>query len=196
MNFQYIFPTIIGHCNEIDIAKETLPVAIDYLSQDSFINKSCDYRTTFGIELNDKVDKRLLPYCNLIRKSFVEIMTHQGFQVPDIGIEIFFNEMKNDDCHPKHSHPNSLFSGVLYLDTPENCAQIVFTDPRPHVNFIDFSSKDSFGNNQYYITPTSGLFIIFNSWLEHEVLKNKTKTPRISAPFNIHYDRLSFSRKS
>jgi hypothetical protein len=196
MNFQYIFPTIIGYSNDIDVATATLPVALEYLSKDNLINKSCGYKTTYGIDLNDSVDVRLKPYCDLIRTSFKDIMIHQGFEVPDIGIEIFFNDMKTDDYHPKHCHANSLFSGVLYLDTPENCSQIVFSDPRPHVKFIDFHSKDSNDTNQYYVTPRNGLFIIFNSWLEHEVLKNKSNSPRISAPFNIYYDRLSLRTKS
>lgn len=192
MNFQYTFPTIIGYSEENDVAKLTLEVAKEYLNNDKFVNNSYGYKTTFGTQLNDDFDIRFKPYCDLIRKSFNEMMAHQGFDTPtDIGIEIFLNEIHKTQDHGRHCHPNSLFSGVLYLDIPENSSEIAFIDPRPHINFIDFSNRDT----RYFVKPKTGLFIMFNSWLEHEVLTNNSETPRISAPFNLYYDRLSFKRK-
>lgn len=190
MNFQYIFPTIIGYSEQQEVAALTLPVAKEYLSDEKYINKRCNYKTTFGLKLNDKMDIRFKPYCDLIKKSFGEILQHNNCPVPsDIDIEIFLNEMYQNDSHGRHTHPNSLFSGVLYLDIPDKSSEIVFTDPRPHINFIDFGSSD---HGSYSVQPTTGLFIMFNSWLEHEVKTNNSEQARISAPFNIHYDRLSF----
>ncbi len=88
------------------------------------------------------------------------------------------------DFNVKHNHPRSNLSGVLWIKTPKDSGNIVFTSPQ----FFDrFNELDSYTNcyMTYYFPPTEGRILIFPSSLEHEVEKNKSSEDRISYSFNI-----------
>ena len=90
-------------------------------------------------------------------------------------------------AHQTHNHPNCLFSGVLYLQTPEGCAGTVFTDPRPASKVLRPSYRDPSVNvlgQDYFSSPSEGKMILFPGWLEHGVKLNNTEKPRITISAN------------
>ena len=60
-----------------------------------------------------------------------------------------------------HLHPNSLFSGVYWIKTPEKSGDLMLYDPK------------------------AGVAIMFPSWLWHEVKPNQSNNIRISVSFNF-----------
>jgi uncharacterized protein (TIGR02466 family) len=95
--------------------------------------------------------------------------------------------MVEGDQHSLHTHPNSLLSGLLYLEVPEGSAPIIFSDPRPFRSMISLPKKgDALTNWENTIfKPEKGTFLIWESWLAHEVPKNFCKTGRITMVFNL-----------
>ena len=91
----------------------------------------------------------------------------------------------NHSAH-KHSHANSMFSGVLYLDVPENSGSIIFEKPsayrtiEPKVNEWNVLNSRS-----WWIEPHKGMCIIFPSHLEHYVEVNRTQQHRYSIAFDV-----------
>ena len=91
----------------------------------------------------------------------------------------------------KHNHPRSDLSGVLWIKTPKNCGNIVFTSPQLFNKFQELDSyTEEFKYNSnsymtYYFPPTEGIILVFPSSLEHEVEVNKSDQDRISYSFNI-----------
>jgi len=95
------------------------------------------------------------------------------------------NTIENGKSHHMHYHPNSIISGVLYLDTCEEDT-ISFINPQ----------KDMFGNfnfsehsnipGEWMFPATTGKLLIFPSTLEHYVAPrpNTCKGRRISLSFN------------
>lgn len=86
-----------------------------------------------------------------------------------------------------HNHPNSILSGVYYLQAPENCGGIFFSDPRPASQMLippvtEFSLW-TFPKVSY--KPHEGTMILFPSWLLHGVEMNMSESVRISLSFNI-----------
>lgn len=79
--------------------------------------------------------------------------------------------------HLIHTHPNSLVSGVYYVDIPEdNFGLLLLEDPRgPYPPF----------DNRIKIKPSTGDIIIFPSWLPHQVSPTSNINPRISIAFNV-----------
>jgi len=90
---------------------------------------------------------------------------------------------KKDDYNMAHSHANSDWSCVYYVNSgnhyknPKNKAEkysgnLVFTDPRGSLilNSRTIPDKDAlyeklFGSNYMSLTPTTGLLVFFPSWL-------------------------------
>jgi uncharacterized protein (TIGR02466 family) len=94
-----------------------------------------------------------------------------------------------------HTHPNVLWSGVYYVQAPENCGRIYFTDPRPQAHvltprFAPDHPRPREAWNEVYYQPIEGRLILFPAWLVHEVQPNLSTMPgpdgeRISVSFNF-----------
>ena len=95
-----------------------------------------------------------------------------------------------------HCHPNSLWSGVYYVQAPENCGNIEFTDPRtalvmnqPKYETKKKRPRDCWTKANY--KPLPGRMFIFPAWLYHSVASNVSKETgragdRIIVSFNVN----------
>jgi len=89
----------------------------------------------------------------------------------------WLNVNNDSDHHPMHNHPNSMMSGVIYLNTGEEDA-IRFTDNR-------FNTRMSFMPVPTMNHPVEkGDIILFDSQLPHSVDVAKRKEKRVSLAFN------------
>jgi hypothetical protein len=90
--------------------------------------------------------------------------------------------------HAPHSHPDSAWSGVYYVDagkeTPHRplSGVLEFLDPRAGVEAVT-APGDPYGE-PFRVRPQSGLLVIFPSWLYHWVHPYAGQTPRIAISFN------------
>jgi uncharacterized protein (TIGR02466 family) len=88
----------------------------------------------------------------------------------------------------KHMHPNSLWSGVYYVKTPENCGNLRIEDPKSVGLMMTPNRKDplpSYAEREITYKPVAGRLIIFPSYLNHCVETNKSNDIRISVSFNF-----------
>ncbi len=90
-----------------------------------------------------------------------------------------------------HNHPYSLISGVYYLQTPENCGNLEFRDPREPRLMRSFDTK---GHNPWTFhsvvyRPVEGRMVLFPSWLLHSVHPNMSDEDRICISFNLNVKR-------
>lgn len=95
------------------------------------------------------------------------------------------------DGHRPHTHPNNYLSGVYYIQTPEGANTISFDDPRPQTNIISPATSEITDENagQIHVTTREGLLVMFPSWLQHQVPRNKSQKARISIAFNIMFSQ-------
>ena len=90
--------------------------------------------------------------------------------------------------HAPHSHPDSAWSGVYYIDagtlSPDRplSGVLEFLDPRAGVEAVT-APGDPYGE-PVRLWPESGLLVIFPSWLFHWVHPYTGSTPRIAVSFN------------
>lgn len=142
--------------------------------------------------------------CPSIQEAFtfkMEILKHatdfaimQGldmnnFQAQFTSFAMWLNKMPKGQAHESHIHGGSQYSGTYYVSIPEGSAKIRFHNPNrllwkyntyPIVRWNNTSSCDSIDE-----TPEAGKLLLWNSWLEHEVLLNESEEPRLSISFNI-----------
>ena len=106
--------------------------------------------------------------------------------VSDMWINI--NEYK--DYNILHSHPNSLFSGVYYVKTPDKCGYISFESPGVDImehtySTVDFKEWNMFNIHTRWQEARENILYVFPSWLKHRVEPNLSNEKRISISFNI-----------
>ena len=91
-----------------------------------------------------------------------------------------------------HIHPGSLWSGVYYLQTSDNCGDITFTDPRYSRSMLEPELEDGetefseMGTYKFYAKDY--VLLLFPSYLMHEVEPNGSDKDRISISFNLHQE--------
>jgi uncharacterized protein (TIGR02466 family) len=86
-----------------------------------------------------------------------------------------------------HNHPNSILSGVYYLQVPDNSGNLFFVDPRPASQMLvpPISELNLWTSPKVVYKPHVGTMIFFPSWLLHGVEMNLSEEVRISLSFNI-----------
>jgi uncharacterized protein (TIGR02466 family) len=97
-----------------------------------------------------------------------------------------------------HTHGNVLWSGVYYVQTPQNCGRIRFMDPREQAKvllprFAKGARKPECWSEVYY-EAVAGRLILFPAWLAHDVEPNLAEADgpagdRISVSFNVQQRR-------
>ncbi len=127
------------------------------------------------------------PFQALVTSAIAECAQAMGYeQVPIRPANCWANVNPQYASNKIHDHANCLFSGVYYLQTPENCGNLMFYDPREARTFY----KPSVNNFTAYTADAvahqaqAGLLLIFPSWLKHGVEPNLSTTDRISLSFN------------
>ena len=94
-----------------------------------------------------------------------------------------------------HVHPGCLWSGVYYIQAPENCGRIEFIEPRTmnlmnQPRYKPNSKRPREMWTKVRFQPVAGRMIIFPSWLYHGVDPNMSKAEgdaanRIIVSFNL-----------
>lgn len=97
------------------------------------------------------------------------------------------NAMGPGTHHTMHTHPLCVISGVYYVNVPPGSAAFKIEDPRMGLLMAAPPRKASApAREQNYITisPKAGQFLLFESWMRHEVPPHRGKQKRLSISFN------------
>src|SRR5580698_327059 len=102
--------------------------------------------------------------------------------------------------HAPHSHPDSAWSGVYYVDPGTESQDhplsgvLEFLDPRAGAEAVT-APGDPYGA-PFRVRPQAGLLVLFPSWLYHWVHPYAGRTPRIAVSFNATQAKVAELRTS
>ncbi len=139
-------------------------------------------RVLDGSELSDLmrfIDEQLYIY----KKNLLHIKDENEIYVT----QSWANQTAPGQFHPKHKHPNSVISGVMFIDenTDRSLPAIRFhrtTEMLP-LEF-GFDSLNEFNASCRLFESVQGQLMLFPSLLEHDVEMNRSGTVRTSLSFN------------
>lgn len=98
------------------------------------------------------------------------------------------NAMGPGTHHTLHLHPFSVISGAYYVNMPKGSSPFKLEDPRmPMMMAAPTRDPRAPANQQPYISlsPKPGEFILFESWMRHEVPPHRGDKARLSISFNF-----------
>ena len=99
--------------------------------------------------------------------------------------ESWLNMTSKDEVHHRHWHPNSIVSGVLYLETELDAGgEIMFITSKYDTLEFDIKAASIYNSKSWSLPPMPGSFLLFPSNQEHLVEQYRGETPRISLSFN------------
>jgi len=195
MQYIDLFPTPVYADLQIDLAKQLLPIAEDYIARHGIPwRNQLSYMSTYSVQAaatEQLNDTRLEPINNYIKAAAKKYFEDISIEPTQFRLYYLFNKLTFGGEHSLHAHPNSLLSGVFYLKIPDTAPPIIFNDPRDHYKYIQYPTR--FGNPremykllpEYVIKPTEGMFLLWPSWLEHQVPTSTCSEERIAIGFNV-----------
>lgn len=101
---------------------------------------------------------------------------------------LWANLLKGGGHHSGHIHPHSIVSGALYVEVPKGSGTIRFEDPRlPLMMAAPPRRTDAPADLAPFVSiqPRSGLLLLWESWLRHEVVPGSGRGERLSISFNF-----------
>lgn len=90
----------------------------------------------------------------------------------------------------QHTHKNSIFSGVVYLETPPESGYLKFEELNDYRLFyqtfsLPFDDFNPLNSAQWTVKPEENVALFFPSNLTHSITKNVSEQTRYSLAFNF-----------
>jgi uncharacterized protein (TIGR02466 family) len=122
-------------------------------------------------------------YINCYAKQIMGVRDDITFYIT----QSWFNYTYMGQKHVKHSHPNSILSGVLYFNTMKDGDKLkFFSSSYENQEIMILPSTYNYYNSKSWWLPVSpGDLVIFQSKLHHEVPTVTDDIVRISLAFNV-----------
>jgi uncharacterized protein (TIGR02466 family) len=181
-----LFPTavLIENINRAFTEKEMLVFAdIEKNIQENGFGNSISKSKSLLNDYDDLSDiKSFIEVC--IKKYVDEVI--KPSKPLDLEITSSFSQFtKNGESHIRHTHPNSILSGVIYIQTDPKTDAIYFNrhEASKHVDIFP-SSFTNLNAHTMWIPAKMGEILIFPSNLTHGVEKVVYDGTRISLAFN------------
>lgn len=124
-------------------------------------------------------------------KKFIDDSVNTYFQeiiapVKDTSLYItqsWVNYSKQGQWHHSHEHPNSILSGVFYVQS-DGVDKINFE--KNYYEQISFPTEkyNVFNSKTWWLEATQGRLVVFPSFLRHSVSQVETDHTRVSLSFN------------
>ena len=130
--------------------------------------------------------KEIKQFCEQQIKIYAEEVINPKEDLDFYITQSWLNITNPGGFHHKHSHQNSIISGVFYISTEED-DKITFNDSDKVKKLIAFEPKEYniWNSSVWTFSVNTNELILFPSWLDHGVEVNeKATTDRISLSFN------------
>ena len=135
--------------------------------------------------LNEKPFFNIKKELNLrIKEYFDKIICSSNGITPYIT-QSWLNYTDKDQYHHKHSHPNSLVSGVLYINSDEKFDKIKFFKSGYERIDLEVKEFNLFNSGNWFFTVKTGDIVLFPSSLTHMVETKEGDNTRVSLAFNV-----------
>ena len=183
-NIEGIFPTPIyfSKLNRELTSKELS--FIDKTKEDVYKNEG-NTTSNDNYILNHKAFKTLKEELDLrIKDYFDKVLSTTENVIPYIT-QSWLNYTEPNQYHHKHAHPNSLVSGVFYINCNEEHDKIKFFNESYKTIKPEIKEWNLWNSESWWFAVKTGDIILFPSSLTHMVETKQGDNTRISLAFNI-----------
>ena len=177
-----LFPTPIYTC-EVEIEEEERLFLLNQYPDNIIKNKGNFLSKDFDILKNIEVQALNKKLLYLVNDAFNCI--HRPRNDTKLYItQSWLNFSVKGQYHHQHSHTNSFFSAVLYLNTTERDS-IIFLNPKGYGGYdVESLNCGIFNSSLWKIPVKDNLLLIFPSAIEHTVPVVEHDNLRVSLSFN------------
>ena len=141
-------------------------------SDDNYILNNTEFKN-----LKEELDLRIKDY-------FDKVISPANNITPYIT-QSWLNYTETNQFHHKHAHPNSLVSGVFYINCNEDFDNIKFFNEKYQTIKLETKNFNLWNSASWWFPVKTGDIILFQSSLNHMVETKEGNNTRISLAFNV-----------
>jgi uncharacterized protein (TIGR02466 family) len=183
-NINGIFPTPI-YISRID--RKLTPLELKFVDK----NKKDHYKNDGNITSNNNYILNEKPFANIkkeldlrVQDYFDKVISPANNIKPYIT-QSWLNYTETNQYHHKHAHPNSLVSGVFYINCHEEHDKIKFFNDNYKTIKLEVKDWNMWNSESWWFSVKTGDVILFPSSLTHMVETKQGDNTRISLAFNV-----------
>ena len=183
-NIEGIFPTPI-YFSKLNRELTTKELSFIDKTKENVYKNEGNTTSNDNYILNHKSFKNLKEELDLrIQDYFDKVLSTTENVIPYIT-QSWLNYTESNQYHHKHAHPNSLVSGVFYIDCNEEHDKIKFFNESYKTIKPEVKDWNIWNSESWWFTVKTGDIILFPSSLTHMVETKQGDNTRISLAFNI-----------
>ena len=183
-NIEGIFPTPI-YFSKLNRELTTKELSFIDKTKENVYKNEGNTTSNDNYILNHKSFKNLKEELDLrIQDYFDKVLSTTENVIPYIT-QSWLNYTETNQYHHKHAHPNSLVSGVFYINCNEEHDKIKFFNESYKTIKPEVKDWNIWNSESWWFTVKTGDIILFPSSLTHMVETKQGDNTRISLAFNI-----------
>jgi uncharacterized protein (TIGR02466 family) len=179
-----IFPTPI-YISKVD--RKLTPLELKFVDK----NKKDFYKNDGNITSKNNYILNQKPFANIkkeldlkVQDYFSKIISPVNKITPYIT-QSWLNYTETNQYHHKHAHPNSLVSGVFYINCHKEHDKIKFFNDNYRTIKLEVKDWNMWNSESWWFSVKTGDVILFPSSLTHMVETKQGDNTRISLAFNV-----------
>jgi uncharacterized protein (TIGR02466 family) len=183
-NINGIFPTPI-YISKLN--RELTPLELKFVDK----SKKDFYKNDGNITSNNNYILNEKPFANIkkeldlrVQDYFDKVISPANNITPYIT-QSWLNYTEKNQYHHKHAHPNSLVSGVFYINCHEEHDKIKFFNDNYNTIKLEVKDWNLYNSETWWFSVKTGDVILFPSSLTHMVESKQGDNTRISLAFNV-----------
>jgi uncharacterized protein (TIGR02466 family) len=135
--------------------------------------------------LNEKEFKNLKQELDLRVKDYFDKIISPANNITPYITQSWLNYTEKNQYHHKHAHPNSLVSGVFYINCDDKFDKIKFFNDTYKTIKPEVKEWNIWNSESWWFSVKTGDIILFPSLLTHMVESKQGTNTRISLAFNV-----------
>jgi uncharacterized protein (TIGR02466 family) len=183
-NINGIFPTPI-YISKLD--RELTPLELKFVDK----NKKDFYKNDGNITSNNNYILNEKPFANIKKDLYLRVQDYfdkvisPANKITPYITQSWLNYTETNQYHHKHAHPNSLVSGVFYINCHEEHDKIKFFNENYKTIKLEVKDWNMWNSESWWFPVKTGDVILFPSSLTHMVETKQGTNTRISLAFNV-----------
>ena len=135
--------------------------------------------------LNNKPFKKIKEKLDLTIKDYFDKIISPANSITPYITQSWLNYTETNQYHHKHTHSNSLISGVFYINCDEQFDKIKFFNDTYKAIKPEVKQWNIWNSESWWFAVKTGDIILFPSSLIHMVETKQGDNTRISLAFNV-----------
>ncbi len=179
-----IFPTPI-YMSKLDRELTSLELKFVDKHKKDFYKNDGNITSNNNYILNEKPFSNIKKELDLRVKDYFDKVISSANNITPYITQSWLNYTETNQYHHKHAHPNSLVSGVFYINCHEEYDKIKFFNDRYQIIKPEVKDYNIWNSETWWFSVKTGDVILFPSSLTHMVETKEGTNTRISLAFNV-----------